>query len=407
MTLERRRWLAVTVVTLAIAVLPGTAAAQLVDPTAITDVSTPIRVVVAFASVLLFGGALLAGSYPALYLSGFRPTEVLRSTASEGAGSARLRRGLVVFQFAIAVALLACTGVVYQQLQYIQEKDLGFRDEQVVVADVPEGKSEAFRREARTHSSVVSTSLAESVPGRFNLVLGRSAASVTPNPRVEDDQSIRFRPAAVDSGLGAVSKIVTAGRRLARPRLAIARCALFVDLARFTRPTRPARRSPAIDAGLLTVFFVVVTRRKRFLVCAIPLESGPLSGEPGEHSVLDPGHLLKLMQRPLRRLDTVEQGRRHLDMSFVLERLLDPPRLAAKLGADPSRHPPRGPRSGRIEYRSARPPNRLERALQWASSSVPASNCTPRTTGRAAVPTTSPTSPFATIGTTGSKALAE
>jgi putative ABC transport system permease protein len=88
---------------------------------------------------------------------------------------------------------------VYQQLQYTQEKDLGFRDEQVVVADVPEGKSEAFRREARTHSSVVSTSLAESVPGRFNLVLGRSAASVTPNPRVEDDQSIRFRPAAVDS----------------------------------------------------------------------------------------------------------------------------------------------------------------------------------------------------------------
>lgn len=152
---------------------------------------------------LLAGAALgvgiLAGSYPALYLSGFRPTAVLRGSTSEGSGGARFRKGLVVFQFTIAVALLVCTGVVYQQLQYAQEKDLGFEGEQVVILDTPRGQGEAFRNEVRAHSSVVSASLAESVPGRFNLRLGRFAGTVASAPGVGDDKTIRFRPAAVDS----------------------------------------------------------------------------------------------------------------------------------------------------------------------------------------------------------------
>lgn len=146
------------------------------------------------------GVGLLTGSYPALYLSAFQPTEVLRGSSKEGPAGAGLRKGLVVFQFSIAVALLVCTGVVFQQLQFTQEKDLGFEGEQVVVVDAPQDQSGAFRDNVIAHSSVVSASLTEAVPGEFNLKLGRAAADVTPNPSIQDDRVIQFRPAAVDSG---------------------------------------------------------------------------------------------------------------------------------------------------------------------------------------------------------------
>lgn len=158
------------------------------------------------ASILLllaaaaFGVGLLTGSYPALYLSAFQPTEVLRGSGKEGPAGAGLRKGLVVFQFGIAVVLLVCTGIVFQQLQFTQEKDLGFEGEQVVVMDAPQDVSEAFRDNVVAHSSVVSASVAEAVPGEFNLTLGHAAADVTPTPSVQHDRVIRFRPAAVDSG---------------------------------------------------------------------------------------------------------------------------------------------------------------------------------------------------------------
>jgi len=87
--------------------------------------------------LLLLGAAvivgLVAGIYPALYLSGFQPVVVLKSFSFNSRSYAWLRRALVIGQFAIASALIACVLLVFRQMQFIQQKDLGFEEEQLIV----------------------------------------------------------------------------------------------------------------------------------------------------------------------------------------------------------------------------------------------------------------------------------
>jgi putative ABC transport system permease protein len=76
---------------------------------------------------------ILAGLYPAFYLSSFRPASILKGELSLGSKNARMRSSLVIFQFAVSILLIAGTFVIYRQVGYILNKDLGFKKEQVLL----------------------------------------------------------------------------------------------------------------------------------------------------------------------------------------------------------------------------------------------------------------------------------
>ncbi len=116
---------------------------------------------------------VIAGSYPAFYLSGFRPVEVLRGDSVRGAGSGKLRSGLVLLQFAISIALIIGTLIVKQQLFYLQNTDLGFNKEQLLVvnrADVIGDKFKAFKNELKQNPNIVSATFSSMIPGHPNAV---------------------------------------------------------------------------------------------------------------------------------------------------------------------------------------------------------------------------------------------
>ncbi len=112
---------------------------------------------------------LFAGSYPAIFLASFSPKNLLQTTFRKDAGAGWLRRSLVTAQFAASVVLIIGTIVLYRQMQYIQQKKLGFEPEQVVALTTSGAENllqiDALTQGARNLSSVKAVCRAQTYPG--------------------------------------------------------------------------------------------------------------------------------------------------------------------------------------------------------------------------------------------------
>lgn len=140
------------------------------------SVTLPVLFVIALAI------GLLAGVYPALVLSSFKPMVSLKGRFSSSSRGLLLRRGLVVTQFTISIALIIGTGVVYAQLHYMRSQDLGFSKEQTLVIDTRlDAARKTFAQEIASLPAVQSVSFSGSIPGQGTY----SAYSVVENKKGE------------------------------------------------------------------------------------------------------------------------------------------------------------------------------------------------------------------------------
>ncbi|MBO9594218.1 MAG: ABC transporter permease [Niabella sp.] len=131
-------------------------------------------VIIAGAIALIMITTLLAGMYPSSVLAKLQPTESMKGLKRMGKGNFRLRRILVVFQFVVSLILVMGTLVAMRQLRFMQEKDLGFNKEEIIVLDISKlpkkylvDNYESIKNQLQEYPGIKSISGSMGMPGRF------------------------------------------------------------------------------------------------------------------------------------------------------------------------------------------------------------------------------------------------
>lgn len=168
----------------------------------IADKELSISHIFALDYVLIMTGimlvvGLIAGSYPAFYLSYFKPAEVLKGSIKQGMKSGPIRSTLVVFQFSISIIMIIGTAIVFDQLSYIQNKKLGYEKDQLLMVNdawILRDNVRAYKDEASRNAAVISSSLASFTPTTYT----NNSDLYFKSPSAAADESLVVNEAWID-----------------------------------------------------------------------------------------------------------------------------------------------------------------------------------------------------------------
>ena len=165
---------------------------------------------------------LLAGSYPSFFLSSFHPMEALKNFAAKGGsrgGAVQLRRGLVVLQFSISVTLIIGVLVIWQQMRFLQQTDLGFDKDQKVVVALKTLESEVKYRELKSAISRVAAVKAVSACSAHPGVISFANLNIYPAGK-SIEQGSQINVNYVDEGFAELMGFELKTGRFASPKFA-------------------------------------------------------------------------------------------------------------------------------------------------------------------------------------------